>query len=180
MKKNLKVTVFKKGIIVMALLTMIFNFSPQCVRATCQSKEKKCNGYGKLIVNVWRTTTPTESGNTLQWDYQVSSVYKGKKKVKEIRTTWYCSADLRKSASISLSIGPGAVSASAGTSWQTVKTESHYWSNTNGAKSSSYRSDVCVGPKKNYEKDSICTFNTGKLQLKIGKKSYSASYTASV
>ena len=148
--------------------------------ATCQSKTCNCGSYGTLTVNVWRQTDSTASGNTLQWDYQVSAQYSGKKKVNEIRTSWYCSADMRKSATLTLSVGPDSVSASASSSWQTKKTGTHYWSNTNGTTASSYRSDVCIGPKKNYEEGSICTYNTGFVHLKDSKAKLTYSYTASV
>ncbi len=173
-------SVLKKSVVALLSLLLTVNTFTVNADATCQSKSIKCSSYGNLVVNVWRQTNPTTSGNTLQWDYQVSSQYKGKKKVKEIRTSWYCTADLRKSATLTLSVGRDSISASSSKSWQTKKTKTHYWSNTNGSKSSSYRSNVYVGPKKNYERDSICTYNTGYVRIKVSKYEYSFRYTSSV
>lgn len=175
---TIKLRKFLLGLCVLSITSGVFATQ---VNAYSQSKSNDCGKNGKLTVNVWRQTSPTESGNTLQWDYQVSSTYSGKKAVKEIKTAWRCSADLRKSASLSLSLSIGdSISASASKSWQTKSTKMHYWSNTNGAKTSSYRSNVCIGPKKNYEKDSICTYNTGSVQLKVAKTIYKYNFTASV
>jgi len=149
------------------------------ISATSNSKVGACGSYGSLTTNVWRSTNATTSGNTLQWDYQVSATYDGSYTVKEIRTTWNCSASLRSSASITLGISATGFNAGTSSSWQTVSTDSHYWSNTNGATSSSYRSNVCVGPKSDYREGTICTYNTGKVQLKVSSTTYSYNWTAS-
>ena len=128
--------IFKKSVVAIVALFLAANVFSMDASATSQSKTRRCGSYGNLVVNVWRQTNPTTSGNTLQWDYQVSSQYKGSKKVKEIKTSWYCTADLRKSATLSLSLALDSVSASSSKSWQTKRTRTHYWSNSNGAKSS--------------------------------------------
>ena len=70
-------------------------------------------GQGTLTSNAWRQTNETTSGNTLQWDYQVSAVYSGSKTVESIRTSWYGGASLKNSASISLGVNASGATVSA-------------------------------------------------------------------
>lgn len=130
---------------------------------------------GKLRVNVWRSTNKKQSGNTYEWDYQVSAVYTGTKTVSKIRITWYASASLRNSASISLGISGTSVTAGAGSSWQTVKTKTKYWENSNGAKTSDYRSNVVIGPAKDYREDTITVYATARVVLSGDAKPYEVS-----
>lgn len=129
-------------------------------------------GKGTLTSNAWHSTKEKEAGNTYQWDYQVSAVYSGKYAVSSIRTTWRGAASLRNSASINLGISNSSVSAGAGPSWKTVRTVSKYWENTNGAKTSSYRSNMVVAPKKDYRPDTISIINTARVKLKKDAKPY--------
>ena len=132
-------------------------------------------GKGKLTANAWRSTNETTSGNTYQWDYQVSAVYSGKYAVEKIRTTWVGSASLRNSASISLGITGSGVNAGVGSSWQNVETKIKYWENNNGAKNSSARSNMIVSPRKDYRKDTIAIKNTARVKLKVDAKPYEIS-----
>lgn len=129
---------------------------------------------GTLISNAWRSSAPQKSGNTLQWDYQVSAVYNGSYAVETIRTTWRGSASLRNSGAISLGLGDSC-SASASSSWSSVKTVSKYWENNNGSKSASYRSNMIVTPSKDYRSNTISIINTAKVKLKKDARSYSIS-----
>lgn len=129
-------------------------------------------GKGKITSNVWRSTNPKSSGNTYQWDYQISAVYSGKNAVSSIRTTWRGSASLRNSASINLGISNSGGSAGAGSSWQNVNTVTKYWENTNGAKESSYRSNMVVTPKKDYRSNTISLTNTARVKLSKDAKPY--------
>ncbi len=90
-------------------------------------------GQGTLSSNVWRGWR-SSSGNTYKWDYLVSAKYSGSEKVERIRTTWRSSADLRNSASISMGVSADGASAGASSSWQSERTKSKYWENSNGAK----------------------------------------------
>ncbi|MGX8795295.1 hypothetical protein ACR6HW_04220 [Fusibacter sp. JL298sf-3] len=136
------------------------------------------NGRGKLISNAWRSTSETESGNTLQWDYQVSAVYEGDVIVKEIRTTWVASASLRNSASIDVGVSSDGVSIGGGSSWETVETPVKYWSNTNGAKTSDYRSNIVVKPAIDYREDTIAIENEAKVVLDGDEKAYEIKASA--
>lgn len=135
-------------------------------------------GQGTLTSNVWRQTLETESGNTLQWDYQVSAVYSGSKTVESIRTSWYSGASLKNSASISLGVSGSGATAGAGSSWQYITTPVKYWENSNGAKSSDYRSNMTVSPKTDYRSMTISLTNTAKVKLAGDPKPY--EITASV
>lgn len=129
-------------------------------------------GKGKITSNAWRSSPGKTSGNTCQWDYQVSAVYSGKRAVSSIRTTWRGSASLRNSASLNLGISNSGGSAGAGSSWKTVKTVAKYWENTNGAKEASYRSNMVAAPKKDYRSGTISITNTARVKLVNDKKPY--------
>lgn len=135
-------------------------------------------GQGTLTSNAWRQTNETTSGNTLQWDYQVSAVYSGSKTVESIRTSWYGGASLKNSASISLGVNASGATVSASSSWQYITTPVKYWENSNGAKSSDYRSNMTVSPKADYRTDTISLTNTAKVKLAGDPKPY--EITASV
>lgn len=135
-------------------------------------------GQGTLTANAWRQTNETTSGNTLQWDYQVSAVYSGSKTVESIRTSWYGGASLKNSASISLGVNASGATVSASSSWQYITTPVKYWENSNGAKSSDYRSNMTVSPKADYRADTISLTNTAKVKLAGDPKPY--EITASV
>lgn len=148
------------------------------VYAANQSKTRNVKEGGKLYSNVWRSNSPSRSGTTYQWDYQVSAKYNGTAKVKEIRTTWYVSASLRSGASVAMGVGAGATvsaNASASESWQTVATASRYWSNTNGAKESSWRSNAIVSPRKDYRRNTFSVINEARVLIKGNKKPYTIS-----
>lgn len=128
---------------------------------------------GKLTSNVWRQSIGTNYGNTVQWDFQVSAVYSGTQTVERIRTTWKGSASLRNSAEISLGLDlEGGVSAGSGTSWQTVSTPTKYWQNSNGSKVADYRSNLVVGPSKDYRTNTAYITNTALVKLKGYAKTY--------
>ncbi|WP_461201438.1 hypothetical protein [Anoxybacillus sp. TBDG-1] len=114
---------------------------------------------------MWRSTSPTYSGNTIQWDWQVSAVYSGDKTVEMIKTEWYSSASLRNSASITMGVSGDGATAGVSSSWQTIQTKSKYWENSNGAKSSFWRSNIVISPYKDYRSDTISTINTAYVKL---------------
>lgn len=133
---------------------------------------------GTLTSNAWRSTSPTRSGNTLQWDYQVSAVYAGSKTVESIRTSWYGTASMRNSGTLSLGLSDSGFTVGAGSSWELAKTPVKYWENSNGAKSSDYRSNMTASPSVDYRSGTISLFNTAKVKLKGDPKPY--EITASV
>lgn len=142
-----------------------------------QAKSQKVGNYATITSNCWLGNKVT-SGNTLQWDYQVSAVYTKKDKdkapdVNTIRTTWYGGATLRKSATVSLGITDSGASASISTTWQSVKTPSKYWENTKGQHSSSYRSSLLVAPRGDYSSGIYIT-NTARVTVKGDNKPYEA------
>lgn len=141
---------------------------------TSQGKDYKIPGsQGTLTSNAWRQTVHTPSGNTYQWDYQVSAVYSGSKSVEYIQTAWKASASLKNSASIDLGISESGASAGASSSWQQVTTVQKRWKNSNGSKSADYSSNIVVGPKSEYKQGSIYLTNTATVKLKSDPKPYS-------
>ena len=171
---------------ILAMLLVVFSmtlFIITPVFAANQSKTKNLpdgrKEYGQLISNAWRSSGDGKrSGNTLQWDYQVSAEYKGSKTVERIRTTWQGSASLRNSASISLGVSGSGASAGASSSWQTIKTVSKYWENTNGAKTSCWRSNMYVTPAIDYRSSTISIANTALVKLSCDARTF--EITASV
>lgn len=132
-------------------------------------------GQGKLTSNVWRSTSPTSSGNTYQWDWQVSAVYSGSKTVQRVRASWKSTASLRSSASISMGVSADGANAGGGSSWQSVSTKEKYWENSNGSKSSDWRSNIVIGPKKDYRSGTIVTTNKAQVKLSSDPKTYEIS-----
>lgn len=130
-------------------------------------------GQGTLTANVWRQTIHTASGNTYQWDYQVSAVYKGSKAVEYIQTAWKAGASLKNSAGINIGVGDTSISAGNSSSWEHVTTVEKRWKNSNGAKSADYKSNIVVGPKDDYKQYSIYLTNTATVKLKGDPKPYS-------
>lgn len=130
--------------------------------------------YGTLTSNVWRSGSGFTSGNTIQWDYQVSAEVSGSQSVAEIKTTWTGSASLRNSASFSLSAGTTSVSVGGGSSWQYVS-QTKYWSNTNGARTASYRSNMIAAPSVDYREGTVSLINTAYVKFVGDARSYSVS-----
>lgn len=165
-----------KVILALALSGIILATSmPTEISATSQKKSKKVEEGGYLYSNAWRSTDETKSGNTYQWDYQVSAEYTGSATVSEIRTTWHGSASLRSGAGMNIGISGTGVNASASSNWQTVTTVDKYWSNTNGAKNASWRSNMIVTPYKDYRANTISIINEAYLKVNGNKKPYTIS-----
>lgn len=143
--------------------------------AASQAKPLTLPGsLGTLTSNVWRTSGDGYiSGNTRQWDYQVSAVYSGNYTVQRIRTTWYAQASLRSSASINLGISGSGVTVGSSSTWQNVRTPSKYWENSNGAKSSSWRSNIVEGPSIHYLSGTIYAVNTASVKLSADTRTFS-------
>ena len=143
---------------------------------TAQGKNLKIpGGKGTLTSNAWRSTRESSVGNTYQWDYQVSAVYSGNKKVESIKTSWYGKASLRNSASINLGLSNSGATVGASSSWKNTTTPVKYWENTNGSKSSDYRSNLIVSPSKDYRSNTISLMNTARVKLKGDPKPYVVS-----
>lgn len=137
------------------------------------------DGRGTLTSNVWRNTFYSQSGNTLQWDYQVSAFYNGGFQVESIRTSWQGSASLRNSANISLGVSSGGIgSAGVGSSWQNVNTTTAFIENSQGQNNASHRSNMFVAPARDYRANTISLANTARVQLRGSAIPY--SITASV
>jgi hypothetical protein len=148
--------------------------------ASAQAKSYTIPGsQGKITSNAWRTTgNGSISGNTRQWEYQVSAVYSGSKTVQRIRTTWWSGASLKNSASISVGVGGSEVSVGVSSAWQNAVTKEKYWENTNGAKDSSWRSNIIVGPQQYYLNNTIYIANTALVKLSSDSRTF--QITASV
>ena len=129
---------------------------------------------GTLTSNTWRQNGYDAYGNTAQWDYQVSAVYSGSKAVERIRSTWTGSASLRNGGSLSLGLSKGGVNVGSSSSWQYIS-QTGYWQNSNGAKSSSWRSNFIVAPRIDYRSDTVSIVNTALVKLKSSAQTYSIS-----
>ena len=135
------------------------------VFAASQSRDYTIPGGGGTITsNVWRQTIETISGNTIQWDYQVSAVYSGSRTVTSIRTAWTGSAQLRNSGSINIGTSSGGVSVGGGSSWQTAS-NSGSWTNTNGATTSSWRSNLVITPRVDYRANTVAITNAATVNI---------------
>ncbi|WP_341281206.1 hypothetical protein [Paenibacillus sp. FSL H8-0537] len=144
--------------------------------ASTQAKQLTIpSSQGTLTSNVWRATVATSSGNTLQWDWQVSAVYSGTKIVSSIRTSWSSTASLRNSANISMGVAADGVSAGGGSAWASTTTVLKFWENANGSKSSDWRSNIVIGPSTDYRSGTIVTTNTAKVKLSSDPKYYEIS-----
>jgi hypothetical protein len=131
--------------------------------------------YGTLTSDVWRTGSDGyTSGNTRQWEFQVSATVGGSQSVAEIKTTWTGSASLRNSASFSVSGGVDSVSVGGGSSWQSAS-NSKYWSNTNGARSASYRSNMVAAPDIDYRSGTVYLVNTAYVKFNGDARNFSIS-----
>lgn len=130
-------------------------------------------GQGTITSNAWRTTgNGSVSGNTRKWDYQVSAVYSGTKTVQRIRSTWWSGASLRTSASLELGISGSGVTVGASSSWQNAVTPKKYWENTNGSKSSSWRSNIIEGPQQHYLSNTIYIANTALVKVSTDTRTF--------
>lgn len=156
----------RKTLVVGALTALAMVGATTPAFATAQAKHLT-TPYGTLTSNTWRTTgNGSVSGNTRQWDYQVSAAYDGGSSVERIRTTWHAQASLRNSASMDLGISGSGVTVGSSSSWENVRTPDKYWENTNGAKSASYRSNIVEGPAKHYLSGTIFSTNTALLKVR--------------
>jgi len=163
----------KSAVILTLSLIMCLSIGSLTVLATSQEKILTIPGsQGTLTSNAWRSTSETASGNTYQWEYQVSAVYSGSKTVERIRTTWQGSASLRNSASITLGISGSGFNAGSSSSWSTVNTVAKYWENSNGAKTSDWRSNMVVTPSVDYRSNTISITNTALVKLSGDAKTY--------
>jgi hypothetical protein len=82
---------------------------------------------------------------------------------------------MRYSASLSLGISNSGGSVGASSSWQSVKTVAKYWENSNGAKSSSWASNMIATPKKDYRPNTISIQNTALVKLSCDTRTFEIS-----
>lgn len=128
---------------------------------------------GKITSNAWRGGVG-KSGNTGKFTYQVSAVYTGSKKVNEIKTTFRTGASLRSGASWNIGLSVGGISAGGGSNWQTIS-QGSYWLNTNGAKTSSWRSNTTFAPYKDFRVNTEYVTNSAHVKVSGDKKAYQIS-----
>ena len=132
--------------------------------------------YGKLTSNVWHDGG-TASGGTRKWNYQVSAAVAGSQSVAQIKTTWTGGASMRNSASFSVSAGADSVGVGGGSSWQWVS-QTKYWSNTNGARTASYRSNMVAMPRLDYRWGTVSLSNTAFVKFKGDARNWQISAAA--
>lgn len=135
------------------------------VPASANSQSKTLSTpYGTLQSDVYRSGYET-SGNTLQWRYQVTGKVGGTQSVEQIKTIWTGGASLRNSASFSLAVGKDGVSVGGGSSWNTAE-QTKYWSNSNGARLATYKTNMVVAPKQDYRSNTIYLRNTAFVKFR--------------
>jgi len=163
----------KKIFIALLVGLFLLTMAVEVVLATSQSNDLQISGgAGKITSNVWRSTFKTSSGNTYQWDYEVSAVYTGSRTVTRIKTEWTISASLKESASMTIGVSDKGVSAGASASWKSVS-ESGSWTNNNGAKSASKRSNIVIAPKAHYKSNTISVINTASVTIQGDARTFS-------
>lgn len=147
---------------------------PILARQVSQAKPLNLpGGMGKITSNTWRSGE-SYSGNTVQWNYQVSAVYSGSKDVQRIRTTWTGSASMRNGGSLSLGLSTTGVTVGGSSSWQSVS-QTGYWENTKGQKTSSWRSNLVVSPSRDYRDGTVAVTNTALVKLKVDARTFSVT-----
>lgn len=153
-----------KKIAILSLAFLIFlSISPLGISAASDREPANAPG-GKLYSNAWRSPL-TSSGNTYKFEYQVSAEYSGSKTVEYIRTSWKTCASLRNSASISIGVSAGEVSAGSSSSWQNT-CQSANWTNSNGSKTASWRSNAVITPRADYRSNTVSIQNTARVKIK--------------
>jgi len=136
-------------------------------------------GQGTITSNTWRTTgNGSITGNTRQWEYQVSAEYAGSKAVQRLRATWYSGASLKNSASMDVGIGASGITVGISNAWQNGRTHPKYWENTNGARNSSWRSNIVVAPQAFYLNDTIFIANTALVKLASDARTFQINASA--
>lgn len=144
--------------------------------AAWQDTDSISTPYGKLTSNVWYDGG-TDSGGTRKWNYQVSASAAGRQSVAQIKTTWTGGASMRNSASFSVTAGSSSVGVGGGSSWQWVQ-QTKYWSNTNGARTASYRSNMVVMPRADYRFGTVALTNTAFVKFKGDARNWQISAAA--
>lgn len=132
--------------------------------AAWQDTEPNKTPYGTLTSDVWYDGG-TDSGGARKWNYQVTAKVSGTQSVAQIKATWTGGASMRNSASFSVTAGSGSVGVGGGSSWQYVS-QTKYWSNTNGARTASYRSNMIAMPRLDYRFGTVSLSNTAFVKFK--------------
>lgn len=120
--------------------------------------------YGTLSSDVWYDGGTT-NGGARKWNYQVTAKVGGTQTVEQIKATWKGGASMRNSASFSVTAGADSVGVGASSSWQYVS-QTKYWSNTNGARTSSYRSNMVAMPEMDYRFGTVSLSNTAFVKFR--------------
>ena len=141
--------------------------------AAWQDTDSISTPYGKLTSNVWHDDG-ANSGQTRKWTYQVSATVGGSQSVAQIKTTWTGGASMRNSASFSVTAGVDSVGVGGSSSWQWVG-QTKYWSNTNGARSASYRSNMVAMPRKDYRHKTVALSNAAFVKFKGDARNWQIS-----
>lgn len=169
----------RRVLAVLAMLTVVGSLAAPAW-ATSDSKSLTLpGGQGTITSNAWRTTgNGSISGNTRQWEYQVSAVYSGTKTVQRIRATWWAGAALRTSASLNLGLSNSGVTVGSSSTWTHVTTPEKYWENTNGAKSSSWRTNMFVAPEQHYLSNTIWIANRALVKVSTDARTFEITASA--
>ncbi len=170
----------RRSMVVLAAAVCLVLGTATAADASSQAVPMKLpGGQGTVISNAWRTTgNGNVSGNTRQWDYQVSAQYSGARKVQRIRTTWWGGASIKNSASFSIGVGTSGVTYARGSSWSNTTTPKKYWENTNGAKSSSWRSNMLIAPQQYYLSNTIYIANQALVKVSTDSRTFQINASA--
>jgi len=155
----------KTSVLVAAVATAgIVVLTGGAASATAQSMPLS-TPYGTLTSDAWRMSGDGwVSGNTRQWNYQVTASVGGSQSVEQIKSTWTGGASLRNSANFSVSAGMDSVSVGGGSSWQ-YTSQTKYWLNTNGSRTATYTSNMIATPSDDYRSGSISLANTAFVKF---------------
>ncbi len=82
---------------------------------------------------------------------------------------------MRSGASISLGLSGSSVNAGASSTWQTVSTPIRHWENTNGATTSSWRTNAIVHPAGDYRSNTFAMFNTAWVRVQGDTRTFDIS-----
>ncbi len=164
----------KSSVVVITAAALSLGFTVPA--SAWQDSQTKATPYGVLTADVWYDGG-TDKGGTRKWNYAVKAKIGGKQSVAQIKTTWTGGASMRNSASFSLGASGNGVTVGGGSTWSTVQ-ETKYWSNTNGARTASYGSNMVVAPRADYRFGTIFLKNTAYVKFKGDNRNWQITAAA--
>lgn len=132
---------------------------------------------GKLYSHAERQRYGDLNGNVRTFRYYIYSKYEGNSTVEKISSSWYTTAKMRSSATLTLNTTLGtdntSVSADISSTWQNVTSPTKTWTNSNGSKTTYEQSNFAISPDKDLSGYAVSIVHTSKVKLKGDAKTYS-------